>query len=363
MDEPVSAIGRGVLVLLAVFFFSAGAGSADVYKYKDENGAWHFSDAPASLPDESEAVAGMIEREAGAIDLRGKLERSISPQNDLEKAVTATVAVKSTIGAGSGFFISPDGYILTNKHVLQFTEVQEKEVDQAFDAADAELQNIEDKLRIEEEQLLSAKNDIDRTKAVIDAQPDSAVKDLNQSRYLSDYQAIVTWEENFLKRKKMLSQRKQELRHHKTDYQRDASAAALTQTFTVILADNTELSAVLVKSSENHDLALLKVDRVITPFLEPAKFNAIADGDPVYAIGNPVEFRNSVAAGALSGFEGDFVKTDAKIYPGNSGGPLVTKDGKVIGVNTFKEITHKFEGLGVAITIDRALSEFREWLR
>ncbi|MDX9788220.1 MAG: trypsin-like peptidase domain-containing protein [Desulfobacterales bacterium] len=360
MDKRISSAGTLLVVWLAISLFPVGLGNAGVYKYKDENGVWHFSDAPASLPDESEAMTGMIERDTGIIDLRAKLEKALSPQNDIEKAITATVAVKSTIGSGSGFFISGDGYILTNKHVLQFTEVQEKQVDAAFEAADSDLRNIEDKFKLEEAQLSSAKKDIEKTKAVIDSQPDSAVKELNTSRYLSDFQSIVAWEENFLKRKKMLSQRKKELWHQKTDYQRDASVAALNQTFSVILADNTTLSAYLVKRSENYDLALLKVDGVSTPFLEPARFNETADGDAVYAIGNPLEFRNSVASGTLSGVEGDFAKTDAKIYPGNSGGPLVTKGGKVIGVNTYKEITHKFEGMGFAIIIERALAEFRE---
>jgi S1-C subfamily serine protease len=60
----------------------------------------------------------------------------------------------------------------------------------------------------------------------------------------------------------------------------------------------------------------------------------------------------------ISGFQGTFVKTNAQIYPGNSGGPLVTAQGHVIGINTFKKITHKFEGLGFAISIKVALDAF-----
>jgi S1-C subfamily serine protease len=103
---------------------------------------------------------------------------------------------------------------------------------------------------------------------------------------------------------------------------------------------------------------LLKVDGYTTPFLETADPHASAHGDPVYAVGNPVKLRNSVAAGVISGFEGQFVKTDAKIYLGNSGGPLVTAAGRVIGVNTFKRLTHKFEGLGFAISIAVVLDAF-----
>jgi serine protease Do len=71
-----------------------------------------------------------------------------------------------------------------------------------------------------------------------------------------------------------------------------------------------------------------------------------------------VRLRNSVSAGVISGFEGVFVKTNAQIYPGSSGGPLVTAQGRVIGINTFKKLTHKFEGLGFAISIKKALDAF-----
>ena len=128
--------------------------------------------------------------------------------------------------------------------------------------------------------------------------------------------------------------------------------------YTVYLADNTPLYAYLVEISERHDLALLKVDGYTTPFLQPSPPSASAQGDPVYAIGNPVKLRNSVTAGVVSGFQGDFVKTNAQIYPGNSGGPLVTARGRVIGINTFKQLTRKFEGLGFAISITVALDAF-----
>jgi serine protease Do len=357
--------GRKTFLLVWVFLIlTSGAElySAGVYKYKDENGAWHFSDAPVALPDESQTMDGMVERSTQLIDLRGKLIEALKPRNDIEKAVTATVAIQSTIGYGSGFFISETGHILTNKHILQFTDQQEKQVEGAFGQAESNIRDIEEKLNREAVQLKKNRRDLEENKALIDSQPESAGKEVNRNRYLSDLQSTVTWEENFLKRKKDIDQRKKELREKKTSYQRDASVAALSQSFIIYLADNTKVNAYLVKRSETHDLALLKIDGYTTPFLEPALFDILAKGDSVYAIGNPVKLRNSVATGSFSGFEGEFAKTDAQIYPGNSGGPLVTKEGKVIGVNTFKEITHKFEGLGFAITMERARAEFAAFL-
>ena len=52
----------------------------------------------------------------------------------------------------------------------------------------------------------------------------------------------------------------------------------------------------------------------------------------------------------------------AKIYPGNSGGPLISQDGKVIGINTMKLLTRNYEGLEFAIPIETAIAEFNGYL-
>jgi S1-C subfamily serine protease len=82
----------------------------------------------------------------------------------------------------------------------------------------------------------------------------------------------------------------------------------------------------------------------------------------VYAIGSPAGVADSVSSGIVSGYDESFIRTDARIYPGNSGGPLVGEDGRVIGINTMKQITRKFEGMGFAIPVWTALEEFRRYL-
>ena len=82
----------------------------------------------------------------------------------------------------------------------------------------------------------------------------------------------------------------------------------------------------------------------------------------MYAIGSPLGQPDSISTGVISGYGSSFIRTDAKIVPGNSGGPLVLTDGRVIGINTLKQMIRapegQFEGLGLAITIDTALREF-----
>jgi S1-C subfamily serine protease len=126
--------------------------------------------------------------------------------------------------------------------------------------------------------------------------------------------------------------------------------------------DDSEHYVHLVAVSQKHDLALLKLDGYRTPAVEPGSPRLLAQGDPVYAIGNPARLRNTVTSGIFSGFAGGFIQTNAQINPGNSGGPLITADGRVIGVNTKKKIGAAIEGLGFAIPIDTVLAEFGGYL-
>jgi S1-C subfamily serine protease len=73
--------------------------------------------------------------------------------------------------------------------------------------------------------------------------------------------------------------------------------------------------------------------------------------------------KNTVTSGVVSGFRENYIQTNAQIYPGNSGGPLINEKGGVVGVNTLKLVTRKFEGLGFAIPIGVALAEFKNHLQ
>ena len=90
----------------------------------------------------------------------------------------------------------------------------------------------------------------------------------------------------------------------------------------------------------------------------------MSQGDRLYAIGNPVDLNGSVTSGILSYYDKkkEIIQTNAQINPGNSGGPLVTRDGKVIGINSEKIAGPSIEGLGFAIEIDKALRDFSSHL-
>lgn len=114
------------------------------------------------------------------------------------------------------------------------------------------------------------------------------------------------------------------------------------------------------------DLAVIKIEASGLKYLELGDSDKIKLGQEVFAIGNPIgiEFQRTVTSGIISGlnrtikiededkesYMEDLIQTDASINSGNSGGPLINNEGKVIGINSIK-ITSA-EGIGFAIPIN-----------
>jgi len=101
------------------------------------------------------------------------------------------------------------------------------------------------------------------------------------------------------------------------------------------------------------DVALLKISGNYN-YLKLDDSNKIQVGEKVIAIGNPLGLQFSVSEGIVSAVHRTgsnnleaYIQTDAALNPGNSGGPLINKEGKVIGINNFK--VSGGESLGFAL--------------
>jgi len=105
------------------------------------------------------------------------------------------------------------------------------------------------------------------------------------------------------------------------------------------------------------DLALVLVNsKLLKPLGGIKRFEYVRVGEPVIALGNPTGLEFTVTEGIVSGKRGiDYIQTTAALNPGSSGGPLISKEGKVMGVNTL--FVRGMENMGFAISTDRLLSE------
>jgi S1-C subfamily serine protease len=139
-----------------------------------------------------------------------------------------------------------------------------------------------------------------------------------------------------------------------------ARAARLTASLT----DGREVEATLVGGDAVTDIALLRLAANGLPHAELGCSADLRVGQVVVAIGNPLGFTCTVTAGIVSalgrtlrnhngGLIDSVIQTDAPLNPGNSGGPLVAGDGRVVGINT--AMIGSAQGICFAIGIDTAV--------
>jgi S1-C subfamily serine protease len=357
---------NAILILFLILVFSEGKAEADIYQYKDKNGNWVLTDSPPGNVENMEIIKNKdrrSSRSSGFRDIEKELTEKYRPKTDIEKASLSTVTIKTSIGQGSGFFINENGYILTNKHVLRVDETEMKKAEEFIARVDNRIEDDEATIAEAENRLRRMRSDLDDYKASIDRMTDPNAQIIAMQKYRSQSAQYDFDEAQLRKRKNEFEEKISKYRQEKGEFTKKARMAKHDRQFIVILKDKTELEANLVSVSNDYDLALLKIDGCKSPYIQSGAQKEITQGMGVFAIGSPLGVVDSVSSGVLSGYDNDYIRTDAKIYPGNSGGPLITADGKVIGINTLKLITQKFEGIGFAIPVRSAFQEFNKYLK
>ncbi len=254
-------------VLLILFLSGVNLSIAgEIYKWVDKNGNVHFSDrAPEDVSLESEIIRRDDKTEIeDTVKTAGSIPAATG-FNPLEHTAESTFTIKGSKTIGTGFFISPNGYAITCKHVIE----------------------------------------------------------------------------------------------------EDGS-------HTAILHNQEEYPIGVISKSDEYDLALILVTTVQrTPYLELRDPFSMKPGEKVYAVGSSAGLQSTITDGLFTGLrkqmpeEKRAVQFSAPVNPGNSGGPLVDKDGKVIGAVSFKMLSNNgipVTGIGFAVPSDYILGEYRGYL-
>ena len=139
----------------------------------------------------------------------------------------------------------------------------------------------------------------------------------------------------------------------------------------VVFSDGLESSASITGAQPENDLAVLQAAKIPDDMIAATmrSTNDLAPGDKVLAVGFPFGIGPSASAGVVSGLKRQFrspdgkqmlsnlIQFDAAANPGNSGGPLVTMDGEVVGIVTAilnPTSARTFLGIGFAVPIENA---------
>lgn len=265
----------------------------------------------------------------GGINLVAQLSESSPAHNAIEEARNATVLVQTSWGSGTGFFFTSDCKIITNRHVIKFSEEKIAAVQKLIDDRTDQLERHKKKMKRYKQEYF---------------------KRCQGCKHSDFVRSMTEIKEEYNAAEDELRTVKKELFNLK-----------YLNELKVILTDSTEMEATLLYESDNFDLALLQLrDKAHCPAIKPASSNNLTFGETLYTIGNPVGLRHVVTSGVYSGrikLNGtEMIQTDAPINPGNSGGPLINEKGEVHGINTL--IIKNTEGIGFAIPIETAINEF-----
>lgn len=145
-------------------------------------------------------------------------------------------------------------------------------------------------------------------------------------------------------------------------------SSAVVDRIVVRFADGTEANGQVVTRQPENDIAVLAVDRLPEIIVPAVLGGGVQVGDPVFPVGNPLGLRGTLTAGVVSatgrtvttergGTLADLIQFDAAVNPGNSGGPLLDRAGRVVGVVTgLANPTDEsyFVGVGFAVPIATA---------
>ncbi len=348
---------KGSVLLCCALVFTSGYCVAGIYKYKDAQGNWQFSDkAPV---DDREHTLLSAQSEKKRLEPE-RQEPTASKLTPLQHAAETVVSINTPLGQGSGFFISDQGHLITNRHVVRPSETKDwKERESSLADAEAKLARFRRVINKESAYLAKFSQKLKARRRSIDSIS-------NRHERATAEAEFADVKHRFDERRRLHNQETRKYRAMKASYSDkrsefgfNSALSVVKKRFEIVLKNGDKRSAKLVALSDDHDLALLKMDATQAFFIDPEALGAATQGQQVYAIGSPIGLKNIITSGIVSRVDSDALYTDTQVLPGNSGGPLLDEKGAIIGVTTAKVGKDAYaDGFGIAIPIEIALQEF-----
>ncbi len=353
-----------LFILFVITPFSITSVNAEIYKYQDDHGKWHFSDRPTKGKTTTVTAVASTNSSESLVDINSELVKQFKPSTPIEKATLSTVSIETSMIKGSGFFISDEGHIITNKHVVRPAETKQwKELHDRVESRENAYKDAVVILRKKGASIGKMRKQLKEYERSIERENSS----VQRARLKREYKSLkIKYEKDsyeYQKTKENFEDQRKEFYDARSEFNRKSGLSMYATSFDVFTKDETKLSARLIELSKDHDLALLKLDGYKTPFLVKQDKPAVFQGMKVFAVGNPYGMRDSVTSGIITRIDDDYIVTDTQILPGNSGGPLIDESGHILGVNTAKAAEHvSAEGFGLSLPIDLILKEFNVYL-
>jgi len=286
---------------------------------------------PVVLPVALTGAPGSVEAQG----LASQIARAAPTRNAIETARNATVFIETNWGFGSGFIIDAACHVVTSRHVVDSEAAHE-----APTVAPTELRTT---MAADENQLRARIDEKAQLRESLVGQPGTNMQLLELDEQIGALEGQLS---------RLSAGPKHEVARKSEETGRSG--------FTASLIDGTKFLGLHAQLSDRQDLALFQLPAEHCPHLEAGDSSRLVQGDRLYTIGNPSGLMYSVTSGVFSGDRGSgdqrFLQTDAPINQGNSGGPLVTESGRVIGINT--KVLSGTQGIGFAIPIEAVYEEF-----
>ena len=261
---------------------------------------------------------------------------SANHASPLEAARSATVLIKTGWGLGSGFIVDAHCHVITNRHVVETDGTR---------VANTVVQDpgTKERLALAQQQLVMQINKEEELRRALEGRPGTNLEQAELDRHIAQMREQLADLSSHLEQ--TISQRVE---------------AAGRAGFTAVLPDGREFNSLHADFDSNVDLALFQLPVDGCAYIPAGRSTELAVGQRLYSIGNPSGLTYTVTSGVFSGHRLDghnrLLQTDAPINPGNSGGPLITEEGRVIGINTM--VLRGTQGIGFAIPIESAFDGF-----